>query len=75
MKIRDLIARLLPQDSASRDKDLLPRGFGESRPHGHFREFTVPRRLQRGGLSLPAAGPAKRRCPDGIIPCTGENIP
>lgn len=75
MKLRDLIARFLPPANASNGNGLLPRGFGESRPHGHFREFTVPKRLQRGGLSLPASRPAKTRCPNGIIPCTGENIP
>ena len=75
MKIRDLIARLLPPSGPSNDKGLSFRSFGESRPHGHFREFTVPRRLQRGGVTVSAGRAAGKRCPGGIVPCVGENIP
>lgn len=75
MKIRDLIARLLPPSGSSKDKGFPSRSFGESRPHGHFREFTVPRRLQRGGVTVSTGRAAGRRCPGGIVPCVGENIP
>jgi len=75
MKIRDLVSRLFGPDNAIRDNNLTPPRFGGGRPHGHFREFTVPRRLQRGGVQLPVSRRAPRKCGNGIIPCAGENIP
>ena len=75
MKFRDLVSRLFGPDKAFHDNDLTLTRFGGGRPHGHFREFTVPRRLQRGGVQLPVSRRSQHRCRDGIIPRTGENIP
>ncbi len=75
MLIRRLIAAFLPTSAASDDNDLhLPR-LGESRPRGHFREFTAPRRLQRGGVSLAATRRHQTGRCGGIIPVAGEKIP
>ena len=75
MSITGLWRRLLGARETPQDNDFhLPR-LGESRPRGHFREFTVPRRLQRGGVSLPAQRAHAKGCAGGIIPCTGGNIP
>lgn len=71
-RLKALISRI---DAPSVDNDLhLPR-MGESRPRGHFREFTVPRRLQQGGVTLPATRRCRHGRSDGIIPATGEKIP
>ena len=75
MKFRDLVSRLFGPDKAKHDNDLTTLRFGGGRPHGHFREFTVPRRLQRGGVQLPVSKRAVRKCGNGIVPCTGGNIP
>lgn len=75
MRFRDLFSSLFGQGKAIRDNDLRIPKFGGSRPHGHFREFTVPRRYQRGGVQLSAAKRTPPRCPNRIIPCAGENIP
>lgn len=75
MRLKDLVARVLFPYRPKDDKGLSLPGLGESRPHGHFREFTVPRRYQRGGVSVAGSAQARKRCPDGIIPCSGENIP
>jgi hypothetical protein len=75
MALKDFITRLFPPAGSSGGKaSALPR-LGESRPSGHFREFTVPRRYQRGGSSKVTKAPDSwARC-NGIVPCTGENIP
>jgi hypothetical protein len=75
MKFRDLVSRLFGPGKAFHDNDLTHRSFGGGRPHGHFREFTVPRRLQRGGVPLPVSRRVPRKCRNGIIPFAGENIP
>ena len=75
MFLARLISRFFTASTSSDDNDFrLPR-LGESRPSGHFREFTAPRRLQRGGLPGPRRGRAGASPMAGIIPCTGENIP
>ena len=75
MLIRRLIAALLPANAPSDDNDLhLPRP-GESRPRGHFREFTASRRLQRGGMTLGATRRNRTGHCGGIIPVAGEKIP
>jgi hypothetical protein len=75
MKFRDLVSRLFGPDKAFHDNDLTRYRFGGGRPHGHFREFTVPRRLQCGGVRLSSPRPGSRNCRNGIIPFAGENIP
>ena len=75
MSITGLLRRLLPGRKPSQGHDLLLPRLGESRPRGHFREFTVPRRRQRGGPGVPHAGSAASPCPPAIVPCTGGNIP
>jgi hypothetical protein len=75
MPLRDLLDQLFPRELPSTDKDLeIPR-LGESRPSGHFREFTVPRRRQRGGVPAQARRSSPQQCKDGIVPCLGGNIP
>lgn len=75
MLVRRLKDLFFPSEASSTDKDLYQPMLGESRPRGHFREFTVPRRLQQGGLSLPATRRCRHGRTDGIIPVAGENIP
>ncbi|WP_024868856.1 hypothetical protein [Pseudoxanthomonas suwonensis] len=75
MRLARLLSRLFGAASPSADNDFRLPTLGESRPHGHFREFTAPRRLQRGGV---AVGRKASKCadkPNGIIPCVGGNIP
>ena len=75
MLFRRLMTLLFPRTTPSHDSALqLPR-LGESRPHGHFREFTAPRRLQRGGMPSRRAGTVANGHLDGIIPMSGEKIP
>ncbi|UWX04601.1 hypothetical protein H1235_07890 [Pseudoxanthomonas sp. NC8] len=75
MKFRELVSRLFGANKAFHVNDLTIPRFGGGTPHGHFREFTVPRRLQRGGVQLPVTRRTPRKCQNGIIPCMGENIP
>lgn len=75
MSLTRLIARLFPAREASNGNDFELPKLGESRPTGHFREFTVPRRLQRGGVSLSRPRRSAQGCIGGIIPCAGGNIP
>ena len=75
MLIRRLKILFAPPSAPNGDKDLHLPKLGESRPRGHFREFTVSRRLQQGGLSLPATHKHRHGRSGGIIPAMGENIP
>ena len=52
MRLARLLSRLFGAASPSADNDFRLPTLGESRPHGHFREFTAPRRLQRGGVAV-----------------------
>lgn len=75
MRLARLFSRLFGAASPSGDNDFHLPNLGESRPHGHFREFTAPRRLQRGGVVV---GRKTQKCadmPGGIVPCAGGNIP
>jgi hypothetical protein len=75
MSLARLIARFFSSRAPSSDNDFhLPR-LGESRPTGHFREFTTPRRLQRGGVAVRGNRRTFKGTATGIVPCAGENIP
>jgi hypothetical protein len=75
MAIKDLIARLFGPIRVNQGNGLPFPRLGESRPSGHFREFTVPRRYQRGGGSGSRSGSDAWCGRNGIVPCAGENIP
>jgi len=75
MSLKRLFASLLPSATANADEGFAASVFGGSKPRGHFREFTVPRRYQRGGVGRASSTARGNPCPNGIIPCTGGNIP
>ncbi|KAF1696486.1 hypothetical protein CSC65_04535 [Pseudoxanthomonas daejeonensis] len=75
MWIAKFMSHLFPSPAPSRERVFIRPGLGESRPTGHFREFTVPPRYQRGGVGEARKASKSIRCPDGIIPCVGGNIP
>lgn len=57
------------------DAELDGRNARRIGPVGHFREFTLPRRYQRGGAPQPRRNPALRGLLRVIVPLTGEKIP
>jgi hypothetical protein len=73
--LRYLLDQLFPRQLPSTDKDLGIPTLGESRPTGHFREFTVSRRRQQGGAPARDRKATPEQCKDGIVPCLGGNIP
>ncbi|MBD9368221.1 hypothetical protein [Xanthomonas sp. XNM01] len=75
MSFKRLFASLLPSPKSNDGAGFVASVFGGSKPRGHFREFTVPRRYQRGGAARSGSGSRPVGCADGIIPCTGGNIP
>ena len=75
MSLMHLIARLFAPRPASGDNDFPKPRPAQSRPQRHFREFTVPRRLQRGGGRRAGGHDVRIRAIGGIIPPAGENIP
>jgi len=75
MSLVRLISRFFSPKAPNGDNDFHRLRLGESRPTGHFREFTAPRRLQRGGAAISSERRATHGVGAGIVPCAGENIP
>lgn len=75
MSLLRLIASFFSPLPASSGNDFRRQRPAANRPHRHFREFTVPRRLQRGGGHPIGGRDARSRAMHGIVPHAGENIP
>lgn len=75
MSLMRLIARFFAPHPASSGNDFRRPRAAANQPQRHFREFTVPRRLQRGGGQQAGGHGGRIRMLDGIVPRAGENIP
>ncbi|HET6395647.1 MAG TPA: hypothetical protein VFF91_02290 [Pseudoxanthomonas sp.] len=75
MSIAELFSHMFAPPEPSGGEELPRPKARQIRPLGHFREFTLPRRYQRGGGAAPRRNAGVRQALRGIIPFTGENIP